>query len=199
MQHPTSTRTPLIRAALTLLTLLALVGLSLGAVASDKSTDWKAQDARGEEVDTTAYRGKVLLVFINHPDTRDKMKPLTNEMVLKYGHNPEVAQLTLVDLRALEFYKRPFARDHIVEAAERTAERIEALLKEHNQPPIPRLKKRLNIVPDFEGELLARYTYWNTSEHVTVVVINKQGDVVGSWKGEQLEEIHEAVSASLIE
>ena len=64
-----------------------------------KPTDWTAKDVKGRSVNTAKYRGKVLMVFINSPETRDGMKPISKDLTLKFGHNKKVAQMTVVDLR----------------------------------------------------------------------------------------------------
>jgi hypothetical protein len=127
------------------------------------------------------------------------MRPLTKELVLKYGHNNDVAQLTVVDLRELEFYKRPFAEEHIAKAQKRTVKRIQKILKDNGKPPIAGLDRKLHLVADFEGKVTKKYKHWNTQKFVTVAVINKQGDVIGSWKSSQLDDIFEAVDAALAE
>ena len=195
-----SPRARLTRILLSVLGALLLVGsiaLSAGAEDKVKATDWSAEDGRGQKVDTRDYRGKVLLVFINGVKTGPKMKPLADELILKYGHNPDVGQLTLVDLSTLELYKRPFANQRIAEAQERSAKRLDKLLREHNKPPIANLVRKLHIVPDFDGALFGKYDHWDTSTEVTVVVVNKQGDPVGSFKDDQLDQLHEAVEAVL--
>jgi glutathione peroxidase-family protein len=169
------------------------------AMAERKKTDWTAKSVNGRNVNTENYRGQVLMVFLSSPETRDAMKPMSNELVLRYGDNQEVAQLTIVDLRELEFYKRPFAEEHIAKAQGRTVQRIQKLLKDNGKAPIPGLQQKLHLIADFEGQIVKRYNHWDTQKFVTVVVLNKQGDVVGAWKSSQIKEIFEAVDASLAE
>lgn len=170
-----------------------------GALAEGGASDWSAKSASGRNINTKHYRGQVLMIFLSSPETRDAMRPMTKEMVLKYGHNNDVAQLTVVDLRELEFYKRPFAEEHIAKAQKRTVKRIQQILKDNGKPPIAGLDRKLHLVADFEGDISKRYKHWDTQKFVTVVVLNKQGDVVGSWKSTQLKDIFEAVDAALAE
>ncbi len=178
---------------------VALLMVVPAAMAQAKKTDWKAKSAHGRSVNTQNYRGQVVMVFLSSPESRDALKPVTKDLVLRYGDNPDVAQLTIVDLRELEFYKRPFADDHIAKAQERTVKRIQKILKDNGKSPIPGLKRKLHLVSDFEGDIIKKYHHWDTQKFVSVVVLNKQGDVVGSWKTTQMKQVFEAVDASLSE
>lgn len=180
----------------------ALVGLIAPAVASaqaTKSTDFVTKDVKDRTVSSKTYRGKVLLVFINSHETGDAMRPVTEKMILKYGHNPKVAQVSIADLTELDFYKKPFAKDHISGAHDRTVKRIKALLKKNGKPPIPGLSRNLHIIMDMDGELVKRFQHFDPLKVVTVVVLNKEGDAIGSWKGSQLDKVFEAVDAALAE
>ncbi len=192
-QRPAALRALFVAMA-TLFGLLSMVG---AASAQNKASDWVAEDAKGNKVKTADFRGKATMIFINHPEQRDAMKPITKELALKYGHNPAVSLVTIVDLRDLEFYKRPFANDKIAQAQDRTVKRIQQILKENNKPPIPGLARKLYMVPDFDGKIIDRYNHWDTKKNVTIVLLNKQGDIVGSWKDTQLDKVFEAVEATL--
>jgi peroxiredoxin len=172
----------------------------VGSASAQKKHDWSAETAKGQKIKTKNFRGKVMMVIINHPEMRDEMKPITKALAFKYGHNPEVAiPVTIVDLRELEFYKRPFVNDRISKAQDRTVKRISKMLKDENKPPIPGLARKLHMIADFDGEIINRYNTWNTKKAVTLVVINKQGDIIGSFKGSQIEKAFEAVDAALVE
>ena len=157
------------------------------------------KDCNGHRVKTTAYRGKVLLLIISGTETRDIMKPVSKELILKYGHNPDVGQLTLVDLRELSFYERPFADGELSKVQKRTVKRLNRWLREDGQAPIPGLSRQLHIIGDTKGRYLRRFGPWKTSNTVTIVVVNKQGDVVGKFKHSQLPLLHQAIDAALSE
>lgn len=189
-------RTFLVSAMTVAITLFALVG----SASAQKKHDWTAESAKGQTIKTKNFRGKVMMVIINHPEMRDAMKPITKALAFKYGHNPEVAiPVTVVDLRDLEFYKRPFVNDRISKAQDRTVKRISKMLKDENKPPIPGLSRKLHMIADFDGDIIKRYSTWNTKKAVTLVVVNKQGDIVGSFKGAQIEKAFEAVDAALLD
>lgn len=181
-----------------LLALFAALMLALPAFAEDKKApDWSAESVKGKKVGTSQYRDRVVLVFLTSPETRDGMKDLTKEMVLKYGHNPKVAQLTVVDLRDLAFYKRPFADDEIAKVQDRTVKRIQQIMRDNGKDPIPGLDRNLHMFTDFEGKLVNKYEHWDTKKSVTVVVLDKNGEVKGSWKPSQIDAIFKAVDESL--
>jgi hypothetical protein len=164
-----------------------------------KRHDFSTKDCKGRRVKTTAYRGKVLLVMISGDKTRDMVKPISKDFILKFGHNKNVAQLTLVDLRDLSFYERPFADGVLAKVQDRTAKRLNRWLREDGQAPISGLDRKLHIIGDTKGRLLRRFGPYKTSTTVTIVVINKQGDIVGKFKHTQLSLISEAVDAALEE
>ena len=173
--------------------------LSGPAAAQDKKHDWRSRSARGQLVNTADYRGKVVVVVINHPSLAEATLAITRELALKLGHNPEVSVLRVVDLGDLELYKRPFATKKLALDQKREVKRIQQILKEHNKAPIQRLHRKLHMFADFEGGIIGLYDIWSTKEEVTLVVVNKQGDVMGSFKGSRSEEALEAVEASLAE
>ena len=168
-------------------------------VVTKKGHDFSAKDAKDRRVKSTHYRGQVLLVVISGTETRDAMKPVSKELILKYGHSKEVAQLTLVDLRDLSFYKRPFANGELSKVQDRTAKRMNKWLREDGQPPIAGLNRKLHIIADFDGDLIKKFSPWKTSDTVTIAVVNKQGDIVGKFKHTQLKELHEAIDESVKE
>ena len=190
---------------------MALTSSAVIASAQPKPTDWAASDVKGRSVDVAKYRGKVLLVFITSDKTKDLMRPITEELILKYGHNPKVAQVTLAD-----FSDAPFAwkaaestastvSNRTAGAHDRTVKRIQSLLKENNKPQIPGLSSKLHIVIDWEKTLVAKYKHWDTSKFITIVVLNQQGDAIGAWKAgpnaatltNQLDTVFEAIDATL--
>jgi glutathione peroxidase-family protein len=164
-----------------------------------KTHDFHAKDSKDRKVKTTHYRGQVLLVVISGTETRDAMRPVTKELILKYGHNKDVGLLTLVDLRELSFYKRPFANGELAKVQDRTAKRMNKWLRKDGQAPIPGLDRKLHIIADFDGKLIKKFKPWKTEKVVTIAVVNKQGDIVGKFKHTQLDQLHEAIDASVKE
>lgn len=191
-----------------LVALTALTAFSAPAAAQEappapelvkKKHDFSTKDSKGRRVKTARYRGQVLLVIISGTENRDVMRPVSKELILKYGHSKDVAQLTLVDLRDLSFYKRPFATGELAKVQDRTAKRMNRWLREDGQAPIAGLSRKLHIIADFEGKLIKRFKPWSTKDNVTIAVVNKQGDIVGKFKHTQLDKLHEAIDASLQE
>lgn len=190
------------------LTGLLMMTLALGATAwANSKYDWSAKDVKGRTVNTADYRGKVLLVFITsaEDDVRDKMKPITKQLVVKYGHNPDVDQLTIVDLSdaPLTWIAAEKASDEVTEriskSHDRTITRMNDALKKAGMEtiPAPLLDKRLHIILDWEGKLVKKYPHSDTSKHVTIAVLDKQGNLVGTFKGNQLDKAMEAADATL--
>lgn len=190
---------------------VALFGTALVASAQPKPTDWAASDVKGRSVDVASYRGKVLMLFITSAETKDLMQPITEKLVLKYGNNPKLAQVTLADFSdaPLTWKAAESASDTVTKrtagAHDRTVRRIQAFLEKKGKPPIPGLDRKLHIVIDWESNLVSKYKHWDTEKFITVVVLNPQGDVVGQWKagpgeGEldgQFEPIYQAVDSTL--
>ena len=54
-------------------------------------------------------------------------------------------------------------------------------------------------ISDVKGKYVRRFSPWKTSKTVTIVVINKQGDIVGKFKHNQLPMLREAIDAALEE
>lgn len=194
-----------------LLGVLTVTGAVGVASAQDKATDWAASDVKGRSVDVKAYRGKVLLVFIMSDTTKDLMRPITEDMVLRYGHNPKVAQVSLADFSDAPFTWKSAEKisgtvtDKTKAAHDRSVKRIQKILKDNGKPPIPGLDKKIHIVLDWDQKLVKKYKHWNPKKFITVVVTNPQGDIVGSWKlgpgkdgvTDQLKPVYEAVDSTL--
>lgn len=197
---------------LTLSAALALLTFGMVAVASaqPKATDWRATDVKGRGVATEDYRGKVLMVFIASDETKDLMQPITEELVVRYGTNPKVAQLTLADFSDAPFTWKSAEKisgtvtEKTAKAHDRTVVRIQNLLKKNGKAPIPGLDRKLHIVIDWDQKLVKRYKHWDAKKYVTVAVINPQGDVIGTWKlgpgkgslQDQLVPVYEAIDAT---
>ena len=168
-----------------------------------QARDWRGVDVKGRAVDTRAFRGKVLLVFINSPELKGETRPLTEQLVLRYGDNPKVAQLTLVDLSDAPLTWRGAeavsgaVTDEVGKVHDWTVQHIQGWLEKNDKPRIPGLHKRLHIILDWERSLIGRYRTWDTSRTVTIALLDQQGRYLGSFKGSQLEQLMNAVDATL--
>lgn len=183
----------------------AMILSSAMASADVKPTDWIAKDVKGRSVDTSKYRGKVMMVFINSAETKDRMKTISKKLTLKYGKNKKVAQLTVVDLTdaPLTWLAAEKAAGEVTKrtakAHDRTVKRMNTWLTDAGKKPIKRLDKKLHIVLDWKGKVVKNYDYFDSEKHVTIVVINQHGDPIASFKGTQLTKAMAAVDAAVAE
>lgn len=167
---------------------LMLVGAVSSASAQAKPHDWKGKDVKNRAVSTESYRGKVLLVFIASDETKDLMQPISERLVLRYGHNENVGQLTLADFSDAPFTWKTAesvsgtVTEKTAKAHDRTVRRIQGILKKNGQPAIPNLDKKIHIVIDWDNKIVKKYKKWDSDTYVTVVAIDQAGELLGSWK-----------------
>ncbi|MBH23196.1 MAG: hypothetical protein CMH57_01800 [Myxococcales bacterium] len=174
-----------------------------GVAHADPLPDWRATDVKGRTVDTKSYRGKVLLMFINSPELKGQMWPITGRLILKYGDHARLEQVTLVDLREAPLTWQAAEQisgtvtEKIAAIHDWNVTHIKALLKEHDKPPIRGLDRKLHVILDWEGGLIQRYPAQDSQKTISIVVIGPQGDLIGAWPGHQLDRAIQAIDATL--
>ncbi len=190
---------------------LLLMGVAAVAGAQAKPHDWSSKDVKGRAVSTQSYRGKVLLVFIASDETKDLMQPISERLVLRYADSDQVGQLTLADFSDAPFTWKTAesvsgtVTEKTAKAHDRTVRRIQGILKKNGKEPIADLDKQIHIVIDWDDKIVKKYKTWDTEKYVTVIAINPEGELMGSWKAgpsaksldAQLGPVFEAVDAAL--
>jgi len=178
--------------------------LACASVASaEPPPDWSAKDVKGRTVNTSNYRGKVLLMFVNSPELKGQMWPITERLILKYGDHKRLEQVTVVDLREAPLTWQAAEQisgtvtEKIAAIHDWNVTQITTLLKEKNKPPIRGLDRKLHVVLDWDGDLIQRYPTLNSQKTISIVVIDPQGNHVGTWPGHQLDRAIKAIDATL--
>ena len=144
------------------LTLAILVGASLGALsprARGAEEVWlRSWDAHGRPVSLADMRGKVVALTFAGKKTRDEATEINDELSAKAGQDFEV--LSSVDLEDIPDFGRGTARKKIAEA------------------DVP---GALEHVVDAKGQL--RRSFNAPMDHVTILVIDKRGELRGRYEG----------------
>ncbi len=177
--------------------MVALLVTSLGlgvALASHQIPTWKAKDAKGRTVNTSAMAGKVQIITISNPDYKYKKATDKALQVIagNFGSADDVGQLTLVDLRGMNWAKYQAAdvsgelEKRMVKAHDRIAKRIaKALGKEGDAAAKSKIDKGLHLIPLREDKIIHHYKPWTsdtTENNLILVVVDKSGKFNKFWK-----------------
>lgn len=186
------TRTP--RLFTSLIAVLMVTGIGLGAVlAGHAVSSWQAKDAKGRMVNTANYTGKVQIITISNPDY--KYKKATDQtlsfIASNFGADESVTQLTLIDLRGMNWAKYNAAElsgeldKRLKKAHNRIAGRIAKALGANDAAAKKKIDDNLHLVPVREDKIVHHYSKWSdedTENNLVLLVVDKNGNYQKSWK-----------------
>ena len=137
---------------------------------------------------------RVFIVFFSSPETSDAMQPLTADIAVHFREADDLEFVTVVDLRNLAFYERPFAPGAIHDAGMRTIGRINRQLDELGLPPIEGLEQHLFMIADDSGGITDTYGVPDPTRYLTCIIYDHAGQEVGRFDPEtQLDEVIAAI------
>ncbi|MBN1946611.1 MAG: hypothetical protein JW797_13130 [Bradymonadales bacterium] len=142
---------------------------------------FSAVDVYGRPLSVGVPSDYVWVMVFSAEDTSDAMQPITAEIAVEFHDQPGLAFLTIVDLRSLAFYKRPFAAGAIRDAGDRTVRRINRQLERRGLPPIENLHDHLFLITDNNGEITQRYGVRDPNRFLTVVLFDHHGMELGRY------------------
>ncbi len=137
---------------------------------------------------------RVFILFFSSPETSDAMQPLTADIAIHFREANDLEFVTIVDLRNLAFYERPFAPGAIHDAGMRTIGRINRRLDELGYDPIEGLEDHLFMITDDSGGITDTYGVPDPTQYLTCIVFEHSGQEAGRFDpATQLEEVIAAI------
>jgi len=163
----------------------------LPAVAPDFTLD----HILGHSVSLSDYRGKRVVVVLGGRESAEQIKQGVSK--IRQIHGPdEVVIVGVSDLRAAPRAARILVKSQLKKAFEEAVKSQEADLRAAGKDPGPDAAKDVVMLMDWPGSVVDEYGLSGVDKEAAAVVVDGDGQVLGSGTGAQLgEEVLAVLSA----
>ncbi len=155
----------------------------LPAVAPDFTLD----HIQGQSVSLSDYRGQRVVIVFGGRDSAEQIEQGISKIRRTYGPD-EVTVIGVSDLRGAPRAARILVKSQLKKAFEQAVKSEEADLRAAGKDPGPDAAKNVIMLMDWPGSVVDEYGVSDVETEAAAVVVDPQGNVVGSGTGAALGE-----------
>jgi AhpC/TSA family len=155
----------------------------LPAVAPDFTLD----HIQGQSVSLSDYRGQRVVIVFGGRDSAEQIEQGISKIRRTYGPD-EVTIIGVSDLRSAPRAARILVKSQLRKAFEEAVKSQEADLRAAGKDPGPDAAKDVIMLMDWPGSVVDEYGVSGVETEAAAVVVDPQGNVVGSGTGATLGE-----------
>jgi hypothetical protein len=173
-------------------------GANFDPTGESNALAFDALDVYGRDVSVGRPRPAVMVLFFSGQGTSDAMQPITADIAVRFHDQSAIDFVTIVDLRSLSFYERPFADGAVASAGDRTVRRVNRQLEQEGLPPIEGLHDHMYLVTDPSGDITTRYGVPDPNQTLTCIIYDPNGMEIGRFDpATELDGVMAAIEQSL--
>ena len=149
--------------------------------------DFTLDHILGHPVSLSDFRGKRVVIVFGGRESAPQIEQGISKIRHVYGPD-ELVIVGVSDLRAAPRAARILVKSQLKKAFEGAVKSQEADLRAAGKDPGPEAAKDVHMVMDWPGEVVDQYGLSGVDAEAAAVVVDGEGNVIGSGTGERLGE-----------